>query len=207
VIRPDTTYQPNDRLVSWCSLCHTRYARVTVAEYHDGHSDHGAITERQDSGDPIFAYGHATSEATCSTTSGCHGGYSVFSRPKCLDCHVSHGTSSIQDYPGMADRNCNECHDATPPLVVDGKMEVADQPPGWHGCDSCHGPGGPPTTITEATTTYYPGPAHVPWPGFSGQIEPPAGLDAGSGQPDEWAARTSLLRSDNRGVCTDCHQK
>jgi predicted CXXCH cytochrome family protein len=212
VVRPETTYQPNDRLVDWCSICHTRYQRVTVTQYHNGSADHGAITERLDAGpgvpadsDPIFTYGHATSEATCSTVSGCHtvGGNmpgedypTAFSRPRCLDCHVSHGTSAGQFLP-----SCETCH------------KGYDEPGNHPGeCFDCHEGG-----------LSSPGPNHAAWPDF--ELEDWYDIvsswdlciachwpEWGEGDPwdflgSEWANHSSLLRSDNRGVCTTCHQK
>jgi hypothetical protein len=59
------------------------------------------------------------------------------------------------------------------------------------GCLSCHGP--------DDTCGVGPGPKHVPWPWGT--------TPGGSGQPDEGNERTSLLRSDNRGARTLCHQK
>jgi hypothetical protein len=62
-------------------------------------------------------------------------------------------------------------------------------------CDVCH----------DEDSVFGPGPKHVPWPG--GWPAPGSPAPGGSGQPGEGEERSSLLRADNRGVCTDCHQK
>lgn len=129
--RPITTYQPNDRIGEFCSLCHTRYMANSIG--------YATVEDTPREGDDIFTYQHATKEATCST-GRCHSG-SSFSRPRCLDCHVSHGT-----------------------------------------------------VASMATNS-----SIVPWPG---DVSP-----GGSNQPDEGDSRSSLLRLDNRGVCTACHEK
>lgn len=149
--RPDTRYL-NDRVGEFCALCHTRYMAGTVVA--DNNDSRASVVERNArAGDPIFSYQHATREASCSTGS-CHntvtgtpsGGQMppasprAFSRPKCLDCHVSHGTNATMGSYSRA----------------------------------------------------------VPWPGGA--------VPGGSGQTAEATNRSSLLRINNRGVCTLCHE-
>jgi len=132
--RPVTTYQTTDRVGEFCAECHTRYQAVTIGLAHLN-----TVGETARPGDPIFTFQHATKEAACSV-GRCHVG-SAFSRPRCVDCHVSHGTTATMGVYSAA----------------------------------------------------------VPWPGGT---EP-----GGSFQPAEGDARSSLLRVDNRGVCTSCHEK
>ncbi len=118
--RPDTGYQPSDRIQEFCGLCHTRYiAGTLVANTNESHGNTAGSTAR--AGDSTFMYQHATKEASCSTGS-CHAGgvtgsvvngstvvmppdhptgtALAFSRPRCLDCHSAHGTNAAMT--GMA---------------------------------------------------------------------------------------------------------
>ena len=133
--RPVTSYQPDDRIGAFCAQCHTRYMRGLSTS----HASTG-IVEEMSTGDTVFAYQHATEEATCETAS-CHVGTS-FTRPRCLDCHNAHGTTATMG------------------------------------------------TYSSA----------VPWPGFINGVSI-------APSPDTDINRSSLLRVDNRGVCTACHTK
>lgn len=101
--RPDTSYQPNDRIGEFCALCHTRYMAASIIL--DTADSHGSTVGATDSTDPIFAYRHATKEASCND---CHISpplgmqppadsthKNAWSRPRCLDCHVGHGTVAV----------------------------------------------------------------------------------------------------------------
>lgn len=143
--RPLTSYQPTDRIGEFCALCHTRYMTSTVVA--NSADPYASVPEELSTGDPVFMYQHATKESSCTT---CHVSppagmqppadathKDAWSRPRCLDCHVAHGTAA-----------------------------------------------------TMGTNS-----AAVPWPGG---VTPVAA---------EGSQRSSLLRLNNRGVCTQCHEK
>jgi len=147
--RPDTSYQTTDRVGEFCALCHTRYMTGTIVV--NSADSHASTTGFTSSGDAVFKFQHATRESSCST---CHVSpptgmqppadsthSNAWSRPRCLDCHVSHGTSAAMGSNSRA----------------------------------------------------------ISWPGSV--------VPGGSGQPTEGNNRSSLLRLNNRGVCTQCHEK